>query len=48
MGPEFLKCYLSLAEGEKDPRNLQVAFGLDRILLLEFDVKDLVEVIIAL
>lgn len=43
MGSEFLKCYLALAEGEKDPRNLQIAFALDRILLLEFDITDLVE-----
>ncbi|KAG8782740.1 hypothetical protein FRC15_006439 [Serendipita sp. 397] len=43
LGPEFIKGYISLAEGEKDPRNLLIAFALDRVLLLEFDVKDFAE-----
>lgn len=43
MGSEFLKGYCTLAEGEKDPRNLKMAFSLDRIMLLEFDLKDSVE-----
>lgn len=43
MGPEFLKGYCQLAEGEKDPRNLKLAFSLDRIILLEFDISECVE-----
>ncbi|KAG8802151.1 hypothetical protein FRC17_006477, partial [Serendipita sp. 399] len=43
LGPDFIKGYISLAEGEKDPRNLLVAFALDRVLLLEFDVKNFAE-----
>lgn len=44
MGDEFLSGYVSLAEGEKDPRNLLVAFAIARVLLIEFDVKNFVEV----
>ena len=45
MGADFLKGYTALAEGEKDPRNLLLAFSIDRVLLLEFDVKPFIEVI---
>ena len=44
MGTDFLKGYAELAEGEKDPRNLLLAFTIDRVLLLEFDVKPHIEV----
>ena len=44
MGKEFLSGYISLAEGEKDPRNLLLAFAIDRVLLLEFDISAHVEV----
>lgn len=44
MGQEFLIGYINLAEGEKDPRNLLVAFAIARVLLIEFDVKHHVEV----
>ena len=44
MGKEFLSGYISLAEGEKDPRNLLLAFAIDRVLLLEFDIPAHVEV----
>lgn len=44
MGDEFLDGYISLAEGEKDPRNLLVAFAIARVLLIEFDVKRHIEV----
>lgn len=44
MGNEFITGYVSLAEGEKDPRNLLVAFAIARVLLIEFDVKHYIEV----
>lgn len=44
LGKEFLSGYISLAEGEKDPRNLLLAFAIDRVLLLEFDISAHVEV----
>ncbi|KIY65117.1 ARM repeat-containing protein [Cylindrobasidium torrendii FP15055 ss-10] len=40
---EFLSGYLRMAEGEKDPRNLLVAFAIDRVLIIEFDIKDYIE-----
>lgn len=43
LGKAFVKGYISLAENEKDPRNLLVAFALDRVILLEFEVSDFVE-----
>ncbi|KIP04531.1 hypothetical protein PHLGIDRAFT_191607 [Phlebiopsis gigantea 11061_1 CR5-6] len=43
MGNEFITGYVSLAEGEKDPRNLLVAFAIARVLLIEFDVKHYIE-----
>lgn len=39
----FVPGYISLVNGEKDPRNLVLCFGIDRVLLLEFDVKDHIE-----
>lgn len=47
MGEEFLTGYVNLAEGEKDPRNLLVAFAIARVLLIEFDVKHYIEVSIS-
>lgn len=44
LGKEFLSGYISLAEGEKDPRNLLLAFAIDRVLLLEFDIAAHIEV----
>ena len=44
MGKEFLSGYIALAEGEKDPRNLLLAFAIDRVLLLEFDISAHIEV----
>lgn len=43
MGAEFLKGYTTLVEGEKDPRNLKLAFSLDRVMLLEFDITEALE-----
>ena len=33
-----------MVEGEKDPRNLMISFGLIRVMLLEFEVEGVVEV----
>ena len=44
MGKEFLTGYLSIADGEKDPRNLLLAFSIGRVLLIEFDISSYVEV----
>ena len=44
MGQQFISGYVLLAEGEKDPRNLLLAFAIARVLLVEFDVSKHVEV----
>lgn len=44
MGNEFLSGYTSIAEGEKDPRNLLTAFAIARVILVEFDISTHVEV----
>ena len=44
MGDEFIRGYVNLAEGEKDPRNLMLAFAIDRVLLIEFEVQKFIEV----
>ncbi|GJJ11517.1 hypothetical protein Clacol_005750 [Clathrus columnatus] len=43
MKDEFLRGYVQLAEGEKDPRNLMIAFSIARIILIEFDISSCVE-----
>ncbi|KAH8075854.1 ARM repeat-containing protein [Cristinia sonorae] len=43
MGKTFVAGYINLAEGEKDPRNLMLAFAIARVLLIEFDVSSHVE-----
>ncbi|GLB41862.1 putative RNAPII transcription regulator C-terminal [Lyophyllum shimeji] len=43
MGKTFVARYISLVEGEKDPRNLLVAFAIARVILIEFDISDHVE-----
>jgi len=48
MGKAFLDGYVGLAEGEKDPRNLMVAFAIARVILIEFDVSQHVEVCVRL
>lgn len=45
MGNDFLTGYIALADGERDPRNLMVAFAIARVLLIEFDIRDKVEVL---
>lgn len=39
MGEDFLKGYLKLVEGEKDPRNLLYCFATDWVLLREWDIR---------
>lgn len=43
-GNEFLRGYIELAEGEKDPRNLLLAFSIARVILIEFDISNFVDV----
>lgn len=44
MGKEFLKGYTTVVTGEKDPRNLRLAFSIAKVILVEFDIQDNVEV----
>lgn len=44
MGDRFVAGYASLASGEKDPRNLMVAFAIARVVLVEFDISKHVDV----
>ncbi|KAJ7019462.1 ARM repeat-containing protein [Mycena alexandri] len=37
MKSAFIAPYITLAEGEKDPRNLLLAFAIARVILIEFD-----------
>ncbi|KAH7881782.1 ARM repeat-containing protein [Phlebopus sp. FC_14] len=43
MGDQFLAGYAALASGEKDPRNLLLAFAIARVILAEFHVEKHVE-----
>lgn len=44
MGSEFITSYTKMVDGEKDPRNLMLLFSMDRVILLEFDVRDHIDV----
>lgn len=44
MGEVFLKGYIMLVDGEKDPRNLMLAFSIDRVICIEFDISSQIEV----
>ena len=44
MGKEFVAGYHNIADGEKDPRNLLLAFSIGRVVLIEFDISSHVEV----
>jgi DNA repair/transcription protein MET18/MMS19 len=44
MGDRFLSGYITLADGEKDPRNLMVAFAVARVIALELDISTKFEV----
>ena len=39
MGDSFLSGYITLVDGEKDPRNLMIAFAIARVLAIEFDIS---------
>ncbi len=39
MGERFLSGYIALVDGEKDPRNLMIAFAIARVLAIEFDIS---------
>ena len=41
---EFLAGYISLVDGEKDPRNLMLVFSMDRVICIEFDISRHVDV----
>ncbi|KAI0047844.1 ARM repeat-containing protein [Auriscalpium vulgare] len=43
MGDTFLSAYIALVDGEKDPRNLMVAFAIARVVAIEFDISRKVE-----
>ncbi|KAG1876711.1 ARM repeat-containing protein [Suillus subalutaceus] len=43
MGSTFLTGYVNLAVGEKDPRNLMLAFAIARVVLVEFDTHAHIE-----
>lgn len=44
MGEQFVTSYAVLASGEKDPRNLLVAFKIAHTILTDFDISKHVEV----
>lgn len=44
LGKEFIDGYCALAEGEKDPRNLMLSFSIVRVVLIEFEIADNVDV----
>jgi len=44
MGSDFVNSWTKFVDGEKDPRNLMLLFSMDRIILLEFDVANHIEV----
>jgi DNA repair/transcription protein MET18/MMS19 len=46
MNNEFLSGYIALADGEKDPRNLLIAFAIARVILIEFNISDHIEVVL--
>jgi len=48
MGDRFLSGYIALVDGEKDPRNLLIAFAIARVLAVEFDISTKFEVPITL
>ncbi|THH09922.1 hypothetical protein EW145_g1685 [Phellinidium pouzarii] len=43
MSGEFLAGYAGLVDGEKDPRNLMLAFAIDRVICIEFDISQHIE-----
>ncbi|TIA93584.1 hypothetical protein E3P99_00068 [Wallemia hederae] len=39
LGGEFVSGYIHTIQGEKDPRNLMLVFGMNRVVLIEFDTQ---------
>jgi hypothetical protein len=44
MGSQFTAAWLIIATGEKDPRNLMIAFAVYRVVLIEFPITEHIEV----
>jgi DNA repair/transcription protein MET18/MMS19 len=44
MGSDFINSFTKMVDGEKDPRNLMLLFSLEKVILLEFDVQEHIEV----
>lgn len=44
MGSDFINSFTKMVDGEKDPRNLMLLFSMDKVILLEFDIKPHIEV----
>jgi hypothetical protein len=44
MGDESLVGVVDLMTGEKDPRNLMLAFSILKVLMVEWDIKNHIEV----
>ncbi|KAL7416158.1 Dos2-interacting transcription regulator of RNA-Pol-II-domain-containing protein [Mrakia frigida] len=43
LGENFIQSYCRLADGEKDPRNLLIAFSIGRVIVVEFDIESSME-----
>jgi DNA repair/transcription protein MET18/MMS19 len=44
MQTDFVAGFINAMDGEKDPRNLMLAFSLVRTVIMEFDISQHVEV----
>lgn len=44
MGAKFIVGITDLVAGEKDPRNLMIVFSLLKVVMIEWDIQDHVEV----
>jgi DNA repair/transcription protein MET18/MMS19 len=44
MGQDFVIGFIQAMDGEKDPRNLLLAFSLVKLIIHEFDISQRVEV----
>lgn len=45
MGDESLVGIVDLMTGEKDPRNLMLAFSILKVVMVEWDIKNHIEVL---
>ena len=39
LGNDFITGYIHTIQGEKDPRNLMLVFGMNRVILIEFQTE---------